>query len=118
MKQRSDVLFTIPQQQSDLEVAMTYFNYSHREQLERALHLDAAVPSRSSRWLSSLKAIATSVVKTFTQDSNAPRIWFSVSESGQKIWHVYDPITNNHGLYETEQDVRVWLEHRYYDMAR
>ncbi|TVQ18633.1 MAG: hypothetical protein EA367_14195 [Leptolyngbya sp. DLM2.Bin15] len=118
MKQRSDVLFTIPQQQSDLEVAMTYFNYTHREKLERALHLDAAVPSRSSRWFSSLKAIATSVLNAFTQDSNAPRIWFSLDASGQKIWHTYDPITNSRGSYETERDVRTWLEHRYYDMAR
>lgn len=48
-------------------------------------------------------------------NSTEPRVWRTVDQdAGQLVWNAYDPTTNRRGKFSNEQDLRVWLEERYY----
>ncbi|VXD17065.1 conserved hypothetical protein [Planktothrix serta PCC 8927] len=42
-----------------------------------------------------------------------PQIWQKKDAQGNIVWHTYDPITGYRALFDTEQEVRIWLENRY-----
>jgi hypothetical protein len=46
--------------------------------------------------------------------SEEPRITQKQDKSGNWIYRVYDPITHQHLIFDSEQEVRIWLEERYY----
>jgi hypothetical protein len=46
--------------------------------------------------------------------SSEPQVTTLVDRGGQQQWHVYDPVLNHHHTFTSEQEVRVWLEQRYY----
>ncbi len=47
--------------------------------------------------------------------SNELRIWQSCDRSGTTWWHVYDPITGKHSSVASEEELRIWIEKRYYN---
>ncbi len=47
--------------------------------------------------------------------SNDLRIWQSCDRSGTTWWHVYDPITGKHSSVASEEELRIWIEKRYYN---
>lgn len=46
--------------------------------------------------------------------SEEPRITQKKDTNGNWIYRVYDPIAHQHFRFDSEQEVRVWLEKRYY----
>jgi hypothetical protein len=50
-------------------------------------------------------------VETLGQE---PRIWQSKDRFGQTWWHAYDPITKRFVCRDSEDEIRIWLEERYY----
>lgn len=47
-------------------------------------------------------------------DTNEPRIFRGIDESGSLYWRVYDPVTRESARFYDEQEVRSWLEERYH----
>ncbi len=47
--------------------------------------------------------------------SNDLQIWQSCDRSGTTWWHVYDPITGKHSSVASEEELRIWIEKRYYN---
>ena len=43
-----------------------------------------------------------------------PKIWQKRDRYGNSYWVVYDPTTGHSSCFSSEQEVRVWLEQRYY----
>jgi hypothetical protein len=43
-----------------------------------------------------------------------PKIWRKRDRAGNWYFRVFDPVTGAIGVMDTEQDLRVWLEKRYY----
>lgn len=37
-----------------------------------------------------------------------------VTQQGNEVWKVYDPITSHTRYFAQEEDLRVWMEERYY----
>lgn len=46
--------------------------------------------------------------------SAEPYVWQVRDRCGEQCWHVYDPVTNRSGIFASEEEVRMWLEKRYY----
>lgn len=46
--------------------------------------------------------------------SQQPHITVKSDRAGQSFYEVYDPVDRQHHIFGTEQEVRVWLEQRYY----
>ena len=42
-----------------------------------------------------------------------PKIWKKTDAEGNIIWKTYDPMTGFTASFDTEHQVRVWLEERY-----
>ena len=47
-------------------------------------------------------------------NSHEPMIEEKCDRDGNRYWQVYDPITQNLRCFDSENDVRIWLEQRYY----
>jgi hypothetical protein len=60
-----------------------------------------------------LKQIGDRTMRFFTGQTE-PRIW-QRTRHGQPTWFAHDPITNRTRQFTSEQDVRLWLEKRYYE---
>ncbi len=43
-----------------------------------------------------------------------PHIWYGPDRAGHNWWHVYDPKSGQTIELETEEEVRIWLEERFY----
>jgi hypothetical protein len=43
-----------------------------------------------------------------------PSITHKRNRFGQDSFRVYDPMTRKYGEFSSEQEIRVWLEQRYY----
>jgi ABC-type transport system substrate-binding protein len=43
-----------------------------------------------------------------------PRIAKKWNANGRELFRVYDPVERTHQLFDSEQELRVWLEQRYY----
>lgn len=65
-----------------------------------------------SRLQQGVQHIAQAVVNWLTVE-NAPRIRRSIQADGQ-VWQVYDPVDNSVHIFPSEDEVRTWLEQRYY----
>ncbi|HLO47461.1 MAG TPA: hypothetical protein VK211_03445 [Kamptonema sp.] len=42
------------------------------------------------------------------------RIWQTSDRYGKTLWHAYDPATGRSTSVATEDEMRVWIEQRYY----
>lgn len=43
-----------------------------------------------------------------------PKIWQSTDRFGQTWWHAYDPVKDRFVSRDSEAEMRIWLEERYY----
>lgn len=50
----------------------------------------------------------------FLTSEQEPRIW-QRTRHGRRTWFAYDPITDQKRQFFTEQDLRLWLDTRYYE---
>lgn len=46
--------------------------------------------------------------------SQSPRIRQRIDRLGNRYYRVYDPSSETHRLFTSEEEMRVWLEERYY----
>ena len=83
-----------------------------REKLERLFDQSKALHYQKSRLLLGLKRIGLFLLKALTA-GDEPRIWLN-SNSAEKRWCAYDPTTNRSASFDSEAELRVWLEQRYY----
>lgn len=70
----------------------------------------------ASKGTSGLPTVFQKVGKTlvdFLTSGNDLRIW-TRQRNGHLIWHVYDPMTEQRQQFSSEEDLRFWLENRYY----
>jgi hypothetical protein len=45
---------------------------------------------------------------------NELKVWQSCDRFGQTWWHAYDPLTERYVCRDSEADILIWLEERYY----
>lgn len=79
--------------------------------------LQIASSTRTRKAIFSLTSIGKTVLQ-YLIDAIAPshelRICQTTNQQGDLIWRVYDPITNRSISIDSEYDLRVWIEQRYY----
>lgn len=57
-------------------------------------------------WLKRLLAFVTGSMEVQVEQRR--------DRQGQPYWAVYDPQTSQHHRFDTEQEVRIWIDQRYY----
>ncbi|XPM57390.2 MAG: hypothetical protein EDM05_005740 [Leptolyngbya sp. IPPAS B-1204] len=83
-----------------------------------ANQLDTNQPARSEqsvtkspKWATFFSHLWHSLVTPNTD----PRVEQQIDRSGQPLWQVYDPMSDRHHTFYSEEDVYQWLERRYYE---
>ena len=71
--------------------------------------LPAAAPASRSRWSRWGQALLNYFV-----GSQDPRITTKQDDAGHLYYEVYDPVDRCQYRFDSEQEVRVWLDERYY----
>ena len=61
-----------------------------------------------------LRKIVQRLIETFI-GSNDLQIGQTYDRFGNKWWHVYDPVTGRHASVDSEEQLRAWIEERYYN---
>ncbi|MBD1852685.1 hypothetical protein [Leptolyngbya sp. FACHB-711] len=69
---------------------------------------------RLSDWLRQIWRPISRMLESTTE----PHIWKTYDQMGNPIWHAHDPITGQESEWISEDDLRVWLEERYYQPVR
>jgi hypothetical protein len=62
--------------------------------------------------LHGLKSITAIFINALAPQTE-PKIWQKKDADGNMIWQIYDPVTGHKARFDTEQEVRIWLEERY-----
>lgn len=86
-------------------------HYYHRQR-QRLEALVTPAQGRSTL-AQALYQLGDKTMRFFTGQAE-PRIW-QRTRQGQAIWYAHDPMTNRTRQFATEQEVRHWLETRYYE---
>lgn len=60
-----------------------------------------------------LRSALRKLWQSLTVPSSEPHVWKKGDRQGNIYWKVYDPLTDRSGLFESENQLRVWLEQRY-----
>lgn len=47
-----------------------------------------------------------------------PQVWHKRDRAGNTYWQVFDPVTGYFTYFSSEQEVRIWIEERYYRHAK
>jgi hypothetical protein len=64
--------------------------------------------------LAVLKSIFKLFIPFFT-NGNEPRIWTTTDRDGNTTWHAYDPVSDRTTSLDSESEMRIWIEQRYYN---
>ncbi|HEY9596817.1 MAG TPA: hypothetical protein V6D33_04025 [Cyanophyceae cyanobacterium] len=51
----------------------------------------------------------------FLKLSDEPRIWKTTDREGITVWRIYDPVSDHAVTLDSEDEIRAWLERRYYN---
>jgi hypothetical protein len=70
-----------------------------------------SIPS-SNKFSAWLDAVVSTLISSLIRPSE-PIIHYGCDHRGEN-WRVYDPQTRREAVFSNENDVRVWLERRYY----
>ena len=70
-------------------------------------------PAAASPFVQQLISLGGSLMKFFTAGHEL-RIW-QRTRNGRQVWFAYDPITEQKHQFLAEEDVRHWLDTRYYE---
>ncbi len=65
------------------------------------------------RKLAKISVHLTAILR-FLVGSSEPKIWQTQRRDQTLIWHVYDPQTQRSEEFFSEEELRIWLEQRYY----
>jgi hypothetical protein len=92
---------------------MTYFiNSSFSKKLEQIFN-KAEPNSSRNKLVSIINSIGQRLVAVMTKEQEL-QIWQSSDRSGKTLWHGYDPVTGHSVCRDSEAEMRIWLEERYY----
>lgn len=80
----------------------------HQESLDRARQ------ARKRNKLGVLRSALTHLMQTLLRDPNEPHIREIVDRTGDTHWNVYDPQGQRSLTFDSELEVRQWLDQRYY----
>lgn len=72
-----------------------------------------AVNVSFSGFIGIAKRFCQALIGKFSGDQEL-KVWETADSAGRKLWHAYDPISGRLICTETEAEMRVWLEQRYY----
>ncbi|MBD2066745.1 hypothetical protein H6F93_04260 [Leptolyngbya sp. FACHB-671] len=86
------------------------FSTSKISNLDRGL---AQKNRRESKFLAGLGQILSSILSILAGNEE-PQISQKRDRSGEVFWRVYDPTTGESARFNSELEVRFWLEQRYY----
>jgi hypothetical protein len=71
--------------------------------------------SRSLRHhISSIAASIGRGLTHFFTKTREPQVWVQTDRRGQKVWYVREPHTNQVQRFDSEHEVMVWLDNRFY----
>jgi len=84
-----------------------------KEESRPVVSLSASGKFVKSSVQAALSMLAQTMVAALAKNSE-PRIWQSRDRNGSVAWHLYDPLTNQHARFYSEQEIRIWLEQRYH----
>jgi hypothetical protein len=59
-----------------------------------------------------LSKLLRDIVTTLT--TSELQVWQKRDRHGYTCWYAYDPMTATHTCFGSEDDMRVWIEQRYY----
>lgn len=82
------------------------------QELDRLVEKDKSSKQNSIK-LPSLEQLWNSILDSLTR-SQEPRIYQKYGRSGNLYFEVYDPIAHQTSTFNSEQEVRIWLDQRYY----
>ena len=82
-----------------------------RQRLERLVNGSQPTPSRPL--IRILISTGAALMKCLTAEPQI-RIW-QRTRNGRQIWFAYDPVTDQKRQFCSEQEVRLWLDTRYYE---
>jgi len=88
-------------------------NYSDRESLEILLKETEQEQTKKLGLFSRLNSIWQHLVKSLIQGQEL-KIWQSTDRFGNTHWYAYDPMTSSSVTRDSEAEMRVWVEQRYY----
>ncbi|MDB9313306.1 hypothetical protein PN462_09365 [Spirulina sp. CS-785/01] len=94
------------QYNSSLSLSTNTAHYATRQPSAWQSVLHHPLVSRLQRW-------GQEVISAL-EGSDEPRVTLCRSAKGETYWKVYDPKHRFTAMFATEQEVRVWLEQRYY----
>jgi hypothetical protein len=97
---------------------MKSYNYSEPNYIlidskELNALIEGTQASRRSFHMPGFEQIWNLLLKAFA-NSSEPQIYQKHDRHGNMYFKVYDPVTRQFGTFTTEQEVRVWLDQRYY----
>lgn len=79
-----------------------------------------SIPRQSRQWRTAIATITEGIRHEFSHliqslaGSREPHVWQRQDASGQLWWHGYDPVSDHHICCTSEEELRIWLESRYY----
>ncbi len=84
-----------------------------RQQLERLVGQPQDGAARVNPFFHKLIRLGGALMRFFTAEQEL-RVW-QRNRNGRLTWFAYDPITGQKRQFLTEQDLRLWLDTRYYE---
>lgn len=82
-----------------------------------ALDVNSTFEDRRSRTGKDIYNFAVQITQTLFKSlagGNEIEIWQSRDRHGNLLWNVHDPRSGRSAQLDSEQEVRIWLEERYY----
>jgi len=93
-----------------MKTSMTHQEYQRLELISDSQSTKSTIVTKAA---SGLRNIWQALL-TYCSTSNDLRVWTTTNIAGQSIWKAYDPTTQTQVEFVSEQELRVWLEERYY----
>lgn len=90
-----------------------YTNCSDREKLEIIFNENDQNQVKQSKLVLILNSLWKHIVTALAKEQE-PQISQSSDRSGKTWWHGYDPVTGRSVCRDSEAEMRIWLEKRYY----
>lgn len=91
----------------------TYQQRLDYETLELIYSADAPQQQQRLTFASAIKGMVAWLVAALTHDPDV-RIWEATDKSGHTYWRVKDPVSGRSATLSSENEVRAWIEARYY----
>jgi hypothetical protein len=94
-------------------------NYSNnldlqRQRFEQLMQETGHRPAEQKSVFATALTYLGDTIMRFLTSNNELRIW-QRTRNGRSTWFAYDPVTDRKRQFYSEQEVRLWLDNRYYE---